>query len=129
MLRALKVHYYYMPCLFNVDVWEVTIFFPPIHLYVAHNFMRPFQKRLKFKISLYKKSSCHLQFTKPILALLSHHCRSDRSVSYTGNWVCDTALIGCTLGLGKPGRGRDSGGKGTRGQWGTKGVSLRATWD
>jgi hypothetical protein len=22
-------------------------------------------------------------------------------VSYTGNWVCDIALIGCTLGLGK----------------------------
>ncbi len=26
-------------------------------------------------------------------------------VSYTGNWVCDTALIECTLSLGKTQRG------------------------
>ncbi len=42
-------------------------------------------------------------------------------VSYTRKWVCDIALIGCTLSLGKPKRGRDSKGKGTRGQWGTMG--------
>ncbi len=42
-------------------------------------------------------------------------------VSNTGKWVCDIALIGCTFSLGKPKRGRDSKGRGIRGQWGTKG--------
>jgi hypothetical protein len=50
-------------------------------------------------------------------------------VLYTKGWVCDVALIGCTLGPEKSKRGRDFGREGTRGQWGTKGVSLRATWD
>ncbi len=39
------------------------------------------------------------------------------------------ALIRCTLGSGKSEKGRDFGGEGTKGQWGTKGSSLQATWD
>ncbi len=50
-------------------------------------------------------------------------------VLYTEGWVCDVALIEYTLGPGKPKKGWDFGSEGTRGQWGTKGVSLRATWD
>ncbi len=49
-------------------------------------------------------------------------------VLYTEDWVCDVALIECTLSPGKSKRGWDSGREGTRGQWGTKVVSLRATW-
>jgi hypothetical protein len=55
--------------------------------------------------------------------------RSTISVLYTEGWVCDVALIEYTLGPGKPKGGWDFGREGTRGQWGTKGVSLRATWD
>jgi hypothetical protein len=50
-------------------------------------------------------------------------------VLYTEGWVCDVALIECTLSPGKSKKGWDFGREGTRGQWGTKGVSLRATWD
>ncbi len=50
-------------------------------------------------------------------------------VLYTEDWVCDVALIECTLSPGKSKRGWDFGREGTRGQWGTKEVSLRATWD
>jgi hypothetical protein len=50
-------------------------------------------------------------------------------VLYTEGWVCDVALIECTLSPGKSKRGWDFGSEGTGGQWGTKGVSLRATWD
>ncbi len=50
-------------------------------------------------------------------------------VLYTEGWVCDVALIEYTLGPGKPKEGWDFGREGTRGQWGTSGVSLRATWD
>jgi hypothetical protein len=50
-------------------------------------------------------------------------------VSYTENWVCDVSPIKYPLSPGKPERGWDSGREGTRGQWGTKGVSLRTTWD
>ncbi len=45
------------------------------------------------------------------------------SVSYTGNWVCDTALIGCTLSLGKTREGsgfRREGYKGTMGDKGSQ---------
>jgi hypothetical protein len=51
------------------------------------------------------------------------------TVLYTEGWVCDVALIEYTLGPGKPKKGWGFGKEGTRGQWGTKGVSLRATWD
>jgi hypothetical protein len=51
------------------------------------------------------------------------------SVLYTEGWVCDVALIEYTLGPGKPKKGWDFGREGTRGQRGTKGVSLQATWD
>jgi hypothetical protein len=44
-------------------------------------------------------------------------------------WVCNVALIKIHVGSGKPKGGWDFGREGTRGQWGTKGVSLRATWD
>ncbi len=44
-------------------------------------------------------------------------------------WVCNVALIKYTLGPGNPRRGWEFGREGARGQWGTKGVSLRATWD
>ncbi len=50
-------------------------------------------------------------------------------VLYTEGWVCDVALIEYTLSPGKPKKGWDFGREGTRGQWGTKEVSLRATWD
>ncbi len=50
-------------------------------------------------------------------------------VLYTEGWVCDVALIEYTLGPGKTQEGWDFGREGTRGQWGTKGVSLQATWD
>ncbi len=50
-------------------------------------------------------------------------------VLYTGSWVCDVALIEYTLGSGETQEGREFGREGTKGQWGTKGVSLRATWD
>ncbi len=53
--------------------------------------------------------------------------RSICTVLYTEGWVCDVALIEYTLGPGKPKKGWDLGREGTRGQWGTKGVSLRAT--
>ncbi len=39
------------------------------------------------------------------------------------------ALIKCTLGSGKSKKGWEFGGEGTREQWGTRGVSFRATWD
>jgi hypothetical protein len=42
---------------------------------------------------------------------------------------CDVALIKCTLSSGKPRKGWEFGREGTREQWGTKGISLRATWD
>jgi hypothetical protein len=48
---------------------------------------------------------------------------------YTGKRVCDVALIKRTLSSGKPKKGWEFGGEGTREQWGTKGISLRATWD
>jgi hypothetical protein len=50
-------------------------------------------------------------------------------VLYTEGWVCDVALIEYMLGPGKPKKGWDFGREGTRGQWGTKGFSLQATWD
>jgi hypothetical protein len=50
-------------------------------------------------------------------------------VLYTGKRVCDVALIKRTLSSGKPKKGWEIGGEGTREQWETKGVSLRATWD
>jgi hypothetical protein len=50
-------------------------------------------------------------------------------VSYTGKGVCDVALIKRTLSSGIPKKGWEFGREGTREQWGTKGVSLRATWD
>jgi hypothetical protein len=50
-------------------------------------------------------------------------------VLYTEERVCDVALIKYTLSLGKPKKEWEFGGEGTREQWGTKGVSLRATWD
>jgi hypothetical protein len=54
-------------------------------------------------------------------------------VSYTGNWVCDIALIGCTLSLGKTREGsgfRREGYKGTMGDKGsqfTSNLGLRWT--
>ncbi len=51
------------------------------------------------------------------------------SVLYTEGWVCDVALIEYTLGSGEIQKGWDFGREGKRGQWGTKGVSLQATWD
>ncbi len=44
-------------------------------------------------------------------------------------WVRNVALIECTLDLGKPKRGWNFGGEGTGARWGTRGVSLQATWD
>jgi hypothetical protein len=44
-------------------------------------------------------------------------------------WVRNVALIKCTSGPGKPRRGWNFGGEGTRARWGTRGVSLQATWD
>jgi hypothetical protein len=44
-------------------------------------------------------------------------------------WVRNVALIECTLELGKPKRGWNFGGEGTGARWGTRGVSLQATWD
>ncbi len=41
-------------------------------------------------------------------------------VLYTEGWVCDVALIKCTLSPGKSKRGWDFGREGTMGQWGTK---------
>ncbi len=55
--------------------------------------------------------------------------RTVRIVLYTERWVCDIALIEYTLGPGKTQEGWDFGREGTRGQWGTKGVSSQATWD
>ncbi len=42
---------------------------------------------------------------------------------------CNGALIKCTLGLGKPKGGWNFGREGTGARWGTRGVSLQATWD
>ncbi len=41
---------------------------------------------------------------------------------YTGKRVCDVVLIRCTLSSGKPKKGWEFGRKGTREQWGTKGL-------
>jgi hypothetical protein len=51
------------------------------------------------------------------------------TVLYTEGWICDVALIEYTLSPGKPKKGWDFRREGTKGQWGTKGVSLQATWD
>ncbi len=50
-------------------------------------------------------------------------------VLYTEGWVCDVALIEYSWVRGKSKEGWEFGREDTRGQWGTKGVSLRATWD
>ncbi len=52
-----------------------------------------------------------------------HHCaaRSERGLG--------CALIKSTLGSGNLGRAGNLGGERTREHWGTKGISLRATWD
>jgi hypothetical protein len=74
----------------------------------------------------------NLQTFVPIIILsmnLNFSSGLEPLVLYTKGWVCDVALIGCTLSPGKSKRGWDFGREGTRGQWGTKGVSLRATWD
>jgi hypothetical protein len=52
-----------------------------------------------------------------------------RTVRDPKGWVCNVALIKHTLGPGNPRGSWDFGREGTRGQWGTRGVSLRATWD
>ncbi len=44
-------------------------------------------------------------------------------------WVRNVALIKSILDPGKPKRGWNSGGEGTGARWGTRGVSLQATWD
>jgi hypothetical protein len=44
-------------------------------------------------------------------------------------WVRNVILIKCILDLGKPKRGWNSGREGTGARWGTRGVSLQATWD
>jgi hypothetical protein len=44
-------------------------------------------------------------------------------------WVRNVALIKCTLGPAKPKKGWNFGGEGTGARWGTRGVSLQATWD
>ncbi len=43
------------------------------------------------------------------------------TVSYTRNWVCDIALIGCTLSLGKTQEGSGFQGEGHKGTMGDKG--------
>ncbi len=43
--------------------------------------------------------------------------------------VCNVVLIKCILDLGKPKRGWSLGREGTGARWGTRGVSLQATWD
>jgi hypothetical protein len=52
-------------------------------------------------------------------------------LSCSGYWEggLRCTLIRCTLGSGKSEKGRDFGGEGTKGQWGTKGSGLPATWD
>ncbi len=42
-------------------------------------------------------------------------------MSYTRNWVCDIALIGCTLSLGKTQEGSGFQGEGYKGTMGDKG--------
>jgi hypothetical protein len=56
---------------------------------------------------------------------------NDTSCICSGYWEegLRCALIRYTLGSGKSETGWDFGGEGTRGQWGTKGSSLQATWD
>jgi hypothetical protein len=51
------------------------------------------------------------------------------SVREHKGWVRNVALIKCTLGPGKPKKGWNFGGDGTGARWGTRGVSLQATWD
>jgi hypothetical protein len=51
------------------------------------------------------------------------------SVREHEGWVRNVALIKCTLGSGKPKKGWNFGGEGTGAKWGTRGVSLQATWD
>jgi hypothetical protein len=46
------------------------------------------------------------------------------TVSYTGNWVCDIALIGCTLGLGKTREGLGFRSEGYKGTMGDKGCQF-----
>ncbi len=43
-------------------------------------------------------------------------------VLYTGKRVCDVALIKCTLSSGKPKKGWDFGGEGTRSNGGQRGL-------
>ncbi len=54
---------------------------------------------------------------------------ADISVLCAGKGVLWCALIKYTLDSGKSKKGWEFGGEGTREQWGTRGVSLRATWD
>ncbi len=44
-------------------------------------------------------------------------------------WVRNVALIKCTLGPGKPKGVGILGGRAQGARWGTRGVSLQATWD
>jgi hypothetical protein len=90
-----------------------------------------------FLISILKFNSGFLKFILEICISFQEFCISNTRkikprkdlVLYTKGWVCDVALIGCTLSPGKSKRGWDFGREGTGGQWGTKGVSLQATWD
>jgi hypothetical protein len=52
-----------------------------------------------------------------------------RPVREYEGWVRNVTLIKCILDPGKPKRGWNSGEEGTGARWGTRGVSLQATWD
>jgi hypothetical protein len=67
--------------------------------------------------------------SKNIFATQYYSSADMECVLYTEGWVCDVALIEYTLGSGEIQEGLGFWKEGTRGQWGTKGVSLRATWD
>jgi hypothetical protein len=75
----------------------------------------------------------HSNKNNSTLPMKNQYVASENSVSSkcSGYWEggLRCALIRCMLGSGKSEKGWDFGGEGAREQWGTKGSSLRATWD
>ncbi len=65
--------------------------------------------------------SCYEDDVLPFLPRLVDILSSRLIVSYTRNWVCDIALIACTLSLGKIQEGSGFQGEGHKGTMGDKG--------
>jgi hypothetical protein len=86
-------------------------------------YLRPQKQHTTDSAFFAVRKDTRIRFLSETFTLLIDNC----SGYWEGGLRC--ALIRCTLGSGKSEKGWDFGGEGTRGQWGTKGNSLQATWD